>query len=98
MPDLLPALTLAAPGSLALGAAALAPRDDAPVLAGFCCPATIVAAGVVAVHHLALNLVMPAAVFPGGGDLLRVVMHAVIRAVEGATRETDEAAGDGKGH
>jgi methyl-accepting chemotaxis protein len=53
------------------------------VLAGFCCRATVlVAAGVVAVHHLALNLVMPAAVFPGGGDLLRVVMHAVILVAE----------------
>jgi len=53
------------------------------ILAGFCCPPTIlVGAGVVAVHHLVLNLVLPYAVFPGGADLLRVVLHAVIVVVE----------------
>ncbi len=38
----------------------------------------VVAAGTVAVHHLVLNFAYPAAVFPGGGSFLRVVLHAVI--------------------
>ncbi|HEY0925348.1 methyl-accepting chemotaxis protein [Brevundimonas sp.] len=44
----------------------------------------VIAAGAaaVAVHHLALNFVLPAVVFPGGGDLARVVVHAVILIVE----------------
>jgi methyl-accepting chemotaxis protein len=40
--------------------------------------AIIVAAGVTAVHHLLLNFVMPAWVFPEGASFLRVVLHAVI--------------------
>src|SRR3954447_1171842 len=40
--------------------------------------AIIVGAGIVAVHHLVLNFVLPALVFPGGGDLGRVLFHAVI--------------------
>ncbi|HEX5378786.1 MAG TPA: methyl-accepting chemotaxis protein [Phenylobacterium sp.] len=39
-------------------------------------------AGMVAAHHLLLNLVLPAAVFPGGGDLARVILHAVILVAE----------------
>lgn len=39
-------------------------------------------AATVAVHHLLLNFVLPAAVFPGGGDLLRVLEHALILIVE----------------
>ncbi len=39
-------------------------------------------AGLVAAHHLLLNLVLPAAVFPGGGDLARVILHAVILVAE----------------
>ncbi|WP_309645846.1 methyl-accepting chemotaxis protein [Phenylobacterium sp.] len=35
-------------------------------------------AAVVALHHLTLSFAMPAAVFPGGGDIGRVVLHAVI--------------------
>ena len=46
--------------------------------------AVLVGALVVAVHHLALNLVLPALVFPGGGDLFRVLFHAVILVVEAA--------------
>jgi methyl-accepting chemotaxis protein len=43
-----------------------------------------IAAGTVAValHHLALNFIVPAAVFPGGADLGRVVLHAVILVME----------------
>ena len=36
----------------------------------------------VALHHLALNFIMPAAIYPGGGDLGRVVLHAVILLIE----------------
>jgi methyl-accepting chemotaxis protein len=35
-------------------------------------------AGTVAVHHLVLNFIVPALVFPGGQQLFRVVFHAVI--------------------
>ena len=53
------------------------------ILAGFCCAVTIlVGAGVVAVHHLLLNFILPAAIFPNGPDFLRVVLHAVIVVVE----------------
>lgn len=49
------------------------------MVAAFCCWRTVlVAAGVVAVHHLTLNFLLPAAVFPDGGNFLRVVFHAVI--------------------
>lgn len=37
---------------------------------------------VIAVHHLALNVVLPALVFPGGADLGRVVLHAAIVVLE----------------
>lgn len=42
----------------------------------------LVAAGTVAVHHLALSFLIPAAVFPGQGDLMRVIVHAVILVAE----------------
>lgn len=49
----------------------------------WCCARSILlAGGVVAVHHLVLNFAYPAAVFPGGSDLMRVVVHAVILIVE----------------
>lgn len=44
--------------------------------------AVLVAAGAVAVHHLLLNFVLPAAVFPGGASLARVVLHAVVVVIE----------------
>ncbi|MEQ8814228.1 MAG: methyl-accepting chemotaxis protein [Thalassobaculum sp.] len=46
--------------------------------------AIVVATGVVAVHHLSLNFLLPAAVFPDGSDFGRVVLHAVIVVVEAA--------------
>ncbi|WP_375593253.1 methyl-accepting chemotaxis protein [Algihabitans albus] len=53
------------------------------MLAAFCDWRTIlVAAAATAVHHLTLNFVLPAAVFPDGADLGRVVLHAVIVVVE----------------
>jgi len=36
----------------------------------------------VALHHLALNFILPAAVFPGAADFGRVVLHAGILIVE----------------
>lgn len=47
--------------------------DYRPILAG-----TIA----VALHHLVLNFVIPAAIFPGGTDLGRVTLHAGILALE----------------
>lgn len=38
----------------------------------------------VAVHHLALNFLLPAALYPGGADLGRVVLHATILILETA--------------
>jgi methyl-accepting chemotaxis protein len=47
--------------------------DYRPILAG-----TIA----VALHHLALNFVIPAAIFPGGADFGRVILHAGILILE----------------
>jgi len=44
----------------------------------------VVGTVVTALHHLALNLIAPALVFPGGADLMRVVFHAVVVLVEAA--------------
>ncbi|MEQ8666053.1 MAG: methyl-accepting chemotaxis protein [Rhodospirillales bacterium] len=44
--------------------------------------AILVCAGAIAVHHLSLNFIMPAAVFPDGASLIRVIVHAVIVVVE----------------
>jgi methyl-accepting chemotaxis protein len=40
------------------------------------------AAAAVAVHHLGLNFLLPSAVYPGGADLGRVILHAVILVLE----------------
>src|SRR6202140_5032539 len=47
--------------------------DYRPILAG---------TAAVALHHLALNFILPAAIYPGGADLGRVVLHAVILVIE----------------
>ena len=47
--------------------------DYRPILAG-----TVA----VALHHLILNFILPAAIYPGGVDLGRVVLHAVILVIE----------------
>ena len=39
---------------------------------------------VIALHHLALNFILPVLVFPGGADLARVLFHAVILILESA--------------
>ena len=44
--------------------------------------AVIVGALVIAGHHLALNFILPALVFPGGADIARVVFHAVVLVLE----------------
>lgn len=46
--------------------------------------AVAVATVAVAVHHLALNFLLPAAVFPEGANVLRVVLHAAVVLVEAA--------------
>jgi len=53
------------------------------VLAGFCDWRPIVmGAALTALHHLVLQYVLPSAVFYQGGNLLRVLLHAVIVVVE----------------
>ena len=53
------------------------------MLAGFCCWRTIATATVmIALHHIAFNFLLPMAVFPGGGDFGRVVLHAVVVLLE----------------
>src|SRR6185437_89285 len=55
------------------------------VLAAFCDWQIIVlAAGVTAVHHLGLDLLMPYALFPDGADIWRVLLHAAIVVIEAA--------------
>ncbi len=44
--------------------------------------AIVAAAATVAVHHLLLSYVLPAAVFPGAASLGRVIVHAVILVLE----------------
>ena len=44
--------------------------------------ALVAYAAIVAVHHLTLNFLFPYAVFPNGGDFLRVVVHASVVIVE----------------
>ena len=52
-------------------------------LVAYCDYRPIIAATVaVALHHLALNFLLPAAVYPGGSDLGRVVLHAIILLIE----------------
>jgi methyl-accepting chemotaxis protein len=49
----------------------------------YCDYRPIVAATVaVALHHIALNFLLPATIYPGGSDFGRVVLHAVILLIE----------------
>ncbi|MCP3440356.1 methyl-accepting chemotaxis protein [Bradyrhizobium sp. CCGUVB14] len=49
----------------------------------YCDYRPIVAATIaVALHHIALNFLLPAAIYPGGSDFGRVVLHAVILLIE----------------
>ena len=55
------------------------------MLSGFCgWRVMVLAAGLIALHHASLNSVIPAAVYPGGADYLRVAVHAIIVVVETA--------------
>lgn len=55
------------------------------MLSGFCeWRVLLLAAVLIAVHHLGLNFVLPSAIYPGGSDLLRVVFHAVVVVIETA--------------
>jgi methyl-accepting chemotaxis protein len=55
------------------------------MLSGFCdWRVLILAAVLISLHHLSLNVVLPAAVFPGGTDYFRVGVHAVIVVIETA--------------
>src|SRR5664279_2729510 len=52
-------------------------------LVAFCDYRPIIAGTVaVALHHLVLNFVLPSALYPGGSDFGRVVLHAVILLIE----------------
>ena len=53
-------------------------------VATFDAKAVLAAAGVTALHHLVLNFVAPAWVFPGGTDLARVLLHATIVIIQSA--------------
>jgi methyl-accepting chemotaxis protein len=53
------------------------------MVAGFCEPLVLLAAaGLIAVHHLTLNAVLPSAIYAGGSDLPRVLVHALFVVVE----------------
>jgi methyl-accepting chemotaxis protein len=53
------------------------------MLSGFCeWRVILLGAGLIAVHHLGLNFILPSAVYPGGSDLWRVVFHAAVVVVE----------------
>jgi methyl-accepting chemotaxis protein len=46
--------------------------------------ALLLAAAAIAVHHLGLNVLLPALVFPDGADLGRVLLHALVVVIETA--------------
>jgi methyl-accepting chemotaxis protein len=53
------------------------------MLSGFCdWRVLLLGAGLIAFHHLGLNVVLPEAVYPGGSDYLRVAVHAIIVVIE----------------
>ena len=55
------------------------------MLAGFCDVGVILtAAGLIAVHHLLFNALIPDALYPGGGDFPRMCVHVVIVVIEAA--------------
>jgi methyl-accepting chemotaxis protein len=53
------------------------------MLSGFCDWRVLaLAAGLVSLHHVSLNFILPDALYPSGSDLLRVSVHAVIVVIE----------------
>ncbi|WP_158817856.1 methyl-accepting chemotaxis protein [Methylocapsa sp. S129] len=51
-----------------------------------CCDWRVIVAGtaVVALHHTALNFVLPNLVYPGGEDFGRLLLHAIVLSIEAA--------------
>src|SRR3569623_3383708 len=48
------------------------------MLSGLCDAAVLItAAALIAVHHLSLNFLLPAAIVPGGRELIRVIVPAI---------------------
>lgn len=45
----------------------------------------VLAATAIAAHHLVLNFVLPEAIYPGGSDVRRVLLHALVVALETGT-------------
>lgn len=55
------------------------------ILSGFCDWRVLIAgAAMIALHHLTLNFALPSALYPDGGNLLRVIVHAIAVVVETA--------------
>ena len=55
------------------------------VLAAYCdWRVLLISAAAIALHHLVLNFLLPAAIYPGGADFGRVVLHAVVVVLETA--------------
>ncbi len=53
------------------------------MVAGFCeTPILLTAASLIAIHHIVLNGIVPDALYPGGGNVLRMVVHALIVVIE----------------
>jgi methyl-accepting chemotaxis protein len=56
------------------------------MLSGFCdWRISVFASGLILLHHLTLNFLLPFALFPGGADFLRVLFHGTVVLVESAT-------------
>ena len=55
------------------------------MLSGFCdWRVLILAAGLTAFHHISLDFLLPNAVYPGGSDIVRVGVHALVVVIETA--------------
>jgi methyl-accepting chemotaxis protein len=55
------------------------------MLSGFCdWRVLILAAGLISLHHLSLNGILPSAVYPGGTNYARVGVHAIVVVIETA--------------
>ncbi|MDX2104524.1 MAG: methyl-accepting chemotaxis protein [Alphaproteobacteria bacterium] len=54
----------------------------AVLVALFDIPTLLAAAGAIAIHHLSLTVLLPAALYPGGADFGRTVLHAAVVVVE----------------
>ena len=53
------------------------------LLVAFCDRRVILAgAATVAVHHLTLNFALPDLIYPGGSDILRLLLHAIVVVIE----------------